>query len=360
MLSCNSFQLNNERKVYTTEIEEEYNEIREKNKNSIAISIHSGTFHADEVLATLLLKFHPSFKESFVIRTRNELIISKCDIVCDVGGKLDPKNFRFDHHMKEFTEVFSNDNKYKGIKMSSAGLVYKYLGKDILINILKKLDLYEQNKKYIDEIYTKIYDSFILSVDAKDNGVSQFDSNVELKYTDHTTYSDRVGRLNPEWNSKNVDVNMRFKKAWDITEEELYFQINKYANSYYLAYDIVNDAVQVALNNNKPYIVLEQYCPWLGIYADIEEKLKLEKNKILFGIIPVQNNQWSCRTIPVKKDSLSFKKGLVNKWRGRRDKELQEISGIKDAVFVHTTGFIGFFESKESAIKASELSILDK
>lgn len=34
--------------------------------------------------------------------------------------------------------------------------------------------------------------------------------------------------------------------------------------------------------------------------------------------------------VPLKKD-----------WRGLRDKELKEISGFDDVVFVHMTGFIG-------------------
>jgi uncharacterized UPF0160 family protein len=33
--------------------------------------------------------------------------------------------------------------------------------------------------------------------------------------------------------------------------------------------------------------------------------------------------------------------GLLEKWRGLRDNELAEVSGVENAVFVHMNGFIG-------------------
>ena len=104
-----------------------------------------------------MLKYYPDSSKSVVVRTRNDDILNLCDLVVDVGSISDPKKFRFDHHMKEFNEVFDEkDEELNIIKLSSAGLVWKYLGKEILINVLKSLNLYEQNKNHIDEIFRYI------------------------------------------------------------------------------------------------------------------------------------------------------------------------------------------------------------
>ena len=171
MLSQN-FQKNNERDVLTTESIEKFEEYKKLHSDIPIIGVHSGVFHADEVLASLLIKFHPKYPKSCVIRTRNEKILNECDIVCDVGGIINPEKNRFDHHMSDFKEVFDENNeKFKEIKLSSAGLIFKYLGKEILINILQKNNLYEENKNHIDEMITLIYSSFIICVDVVDNGI---------------------------------------------------------------------------------------------------------------------------------------------------------------------------------------------
>ena len=145
---------NKERDIITTETIEDFNKYIEsnKNKNMKIIGTHSGTFHSDEVLSTLLFKYFypPEQKQKYIIiRTRNNEILKQCDIVVDVGNIFDPKTYRFDHHIKDFTEVFDEkDEELNKIKLSSAGLVWKYLGLEIIKNILNSLNLLEQNKKY--------------------------------------------------------------------------------------------------------------------------------------------------------------------------------------------------------------------
>ena len=47
----------------------------------------------------------------------------------------DEKTHRYDHHQREFTEVFGHGHAVT--KLSSAGLVYKHFGREVLANILK-------------------------------------------------------------------------------------------------------------------------------------------------------------------------------------------------------------------------------
>ena len=55
------------------------------------IGVHSGVFHCDEVLATTLLLYTLEYgktesNQPIIIRTRNDAILDKLDLVCDVGG----------------------------------------------------------------------------------------------------------------------------------------------------------------------------------------------------------------------------------------------------------------------------------
>jgi uncharacterized UPF0160 family protein len=45
--------------------------------------------------------------------------------------------------------------------------------------------------------------------------------------------------------------------------------------------------------------------------------------------------------MPVSVDSFENRKPLPAEWRGLRDEELSEKSGIPGCVFVHAAGFIG-------------------
>jgi len=56
------------------------------------------------------------------------------DIVVDVGAEYDPARQRYDHHQREFTTTF--DDKHTVTKLSSAGLVYKHFGKEVLASIV--------------------------------------------------------------------------------------------------------------------------------------------------------------------------------------------------------------------------------
>ena len=44
-------------------------------------------------------------------------------------------------------------------------------------------------------------------------------------------------------------------------------------------------------------------------------------------------------------------------WRGLRDQDLEEKSGIEGTIFVHASGFIGGCKTKEGAMKMALLTI---
>ena len=196
--------------------------------SSKTIGTHDGTFHADEVLGcAMLTNYTTEYKNAQIVRTRDEERLSKLDIIIDVGKKFDVSTNRFDHHQREFNDTFDENHS---IRLSSAGLVYKYFGKEIVANLIKfyvdkyKLDVVA-NEKTVDVVYYRLYDTFIEGIDGADNGVSRYPSDVKSKYSDHTNIQSRIARLNPSWVEPDIKPDDRFREGMAIMDEELNWQV---------------------------------------------------------------------------------------------------------------------------------------
>ena len=109
---------------------------------------HSEVFHCDEVLATAMLRYTKQYENAALIRTRAQEVLDELDIVCDVGGVFDASKNRFDHHQRSFNMAWHEEENKPAvegepvvfkIKLSSAGLIYKYFGKEVLKNILSEI-----------------------------------------------------------------------------------------------------------------------------------------------------------------------------------------------------------------------------
>ena len=104
-----------------------------------------------------MLKLMPRFADAQIIRSRDQSVIDQASIVVDVGAVYDPEKLRFDHHQRGFEETFSPDHT---VKLSSAGLIYKHFGKEIIASRYK-LDSSEEK---LNVLYNKMYNDFILAV----------------------------------------------------------------------------------------------------------------------------------------------------------------------------------------------------
>ena len=163
------------------------------------ICTHSDAFHCDEVLASVMLLYTDAYRNSMIVRTRDQSVIDTLDIVCDVGSVYDPANNRFDHHQKSFQDVWdASQEKYKAIRLSSAGLIYKHFGKEVLSNAIKEIWQQEYTGDALDRLYLRFYDALIKEVDAIDNGVSEAEN---MRWHMKTGLASRVGRLNVAWNA---------------------------------------------------------------------------------------------------------------------------------------------------------------
>lgn len=245
------------------------------------IGTHDGSFHCDEALAIGMLKILPKFSNSFVVRTRKPELLAQCDIVVDVGAEYDPSRLRFDHHQRGFEHQFDG---YK-TKLSSAGLVYKHFGKDILSVIASSITDDEMEKsKLVSVSYEKIYKDFMEHIDAIDNGVSVADG--DLKYHVSTTLSSRVGRLNPNWNepSTSDDQNDRFKCAMELTCSEFLLHAESLMKVWWPARSIVQRAIANRHNVHESgkIILLDQFCPWKDHLFELEKEVCQKKIQLVY------------------------------------------------------------------------------
>lgn len=326
-----------------------------ENMTGMKIGTHNGTFHCDEVLACFILRQLPEYKDAEIIRTRDPALLAECDIVVDVGGEFDPKKHRYDHHQRTFSDTFSSlrPDKPWVTKLSSAGLVYVHFGRQLLAQLTQL----KEGDRQLEVLYDKLYENFVEEVDAVDNGVSQCDG--EARYTVSTTLSARVGHLNPRWNSTSQDTEEGFKKAMQMVGEEFLDRLDFYRSSWLPARVIVEEAVRARHQVDPSGEVLlfsQGGCPWKEHLFSLERELEVVTT-IKFVLYPDQNANWRIQCVPAGLNTFQNRLSLLEEWRGVRDQALSELSGIKDCIFVHASGFIGGNKTQEGVLEMARRTL---
>lgn len=214
-----------------------------------------------------------------------------------------------------------------------------------------------------DILFEHIYNSFVEELDAIDNGVNAYDTDVAPKYSIHTHLSARVGSLNPAWNESNPDEERAFQKAMELAGGEFIECVRKTANIWLPARNIVNKAFEnrASVDNSKEIMVLETACPWKSHLYELEEAEASQNNNqanmIKYVLYPRKDGCWSVQAVSVTEQSFKSRKPLPSNWRGLRDEELSSVVGIPDCVFVHSTGFIGVHKNYQGALSMARKAL---
>jgi uncharacterized UPF0160 family protein len=217
-----------------------------------------------------------------------------------------------------------------------------------------------------------MYQTFMLPVDAIDNGIEISDT---CRYRDPTDLSSRVKRLNPRWNETSSapsssssspaqqqrdDENARFEIASAMCGDDFAAILE-----YVVECDLdARGHVEAAIVERKAgEDVLEEIItlpdggvPWKTHLYDLEVKHCIE-GLIKFVLYTDQSGMWRVQAVTVKGTAFTNRVGIIAEWRGMRDAELEKICGIKGAKFVHASGFIGGCETLEGAVEMAVLSI---
>ncbi|ORX37342.1 metal-dependent protein hydrolase [Kockovaella imperatae] len=329
-----------------------------KLKSTKVIGTHSGTFHCDEALAVYMLRLTDEFRDADVVRTRDPAKLEPLDIVVDVGGVYDPSRHRYDHHQRGFTEVFGHGG-FDKIKLSSAGLVYKHFGKQI---IAQQLGGVEESDPTVELLWLRLYSGFIESVDAIDNGVNI--ATGPTNYSVNSDLSSRVKRINPNWNESTTDetYDNLFQKASAVTGDEFMSQLEYYIKAWLPARDIVREAMEKRLEIDPSGAVVrfDKAAPWKDHLFLLEPSLPSAPSQILYVLYPeseAPNSKWRIQCVPVNPDSFENRKSLPEAWRGVRDQDLSKVSGIDGCVFCHASGFTAGAETYEGVLEMAKKAI---
>ncbi|MFA6257884.1 MAG: MYG1 family protein [Candidatus Paceibacterota bacterium] len=298
----------------------------EKLKLSKKLVTHNGSFHADDIFsAAIFLILLEKKGETFdIIRTRDEKIIETGDYIFDIGGMYNPEENKFDHH-----QVGGAGKRSSGIEYAACGLVWKKFGID-LCGSQKVADL-------VDGI-------LIAPIDAGDNG---FDL-VENKYETSPYFIQHAfNAMRPTWKEVDLNEDEMFLKCVVMAKEILMREIIQ-AQDALLAEEMVFSIYEKT--EDKKIIVLDENYPFEYTLNNFPEPL--------YVIYPRKSDGfWGIRA--VRKDPKTFlnRKNFPKLWAGLRDEELQNVTGVRDAIFCHRGLFLAVAKSKEGAIKLAQIAV---
>lgn len=294
------------------------------NENEANFITHSGTFHADEIMASVILL--NKFGSMKIYRTNK--VLNTDAFVYDVGfGK-------FDHHGIDF-----NESRENGIKYASCGLVWKAFGKDII----SKLGIED-----INAFFESVDKNLIMDIDRDDNGQA-LKNEPEVK---PQSIPSIIGSFNPAWNVSGKE-NECFLSALSFANIVFNNMLTKMIAKEE-ARKIVEDKIE---ESNNGILLLDMYMPW----KDIVLTSKNPKAKgILYAVFPSKRGGYNVVATPILQGSFEVKKPFPSSWAGKEDLELKQISGVRTITFCHKNLFICACETYEDAIKIAEISINNK
>lgn len=289
------------------------------------IVTHSGDFHADDVFAVATLKM--LYPEARIVRTRDEEVIAKGDIVVDVGMMYEADENRFDHHQEGGAGVRDN-----GIPYAAFGLVWKHFGTEVAGS---------------QEVADDIDNNFVQVIDAGDNGVETS----KPIFDDVPTHSINglVGLFTPTWREQHTPeaYQARFEEQVEWAQNVLKRLIQK-AEDALASREKVEQAYESA--EDKRIVVLEDDYPWYRVIVEHPEPLFVVYYR-------ADNDMWGVKAVPKELGTFENRKSLPKKWGGLCDQELQEVTGVDDAVFAHIKGFLAVAKSREGALKLARLAL---
>jgi uncharacterized UPF0160 family protein len=291
------------------------------------IVTHSGSFHADDVFAcaTLALYLDQQKKKYRIVRSRDQKVIEAADIVVDVGGINDPQAERFDHHQSG--GAGKRDN---GIPYASFGLVWKKYG-----------PLLCDNQELVDDIDRRL----VQPIDAIDNGISISES-IECGLYDYGIHG-IISAYQCTWKEAGATKQQyqNFMKLVEFFKQVLEREIERSGHRFEMI-EVIQDAYEQAQRKD---IIEIPYHVSIGPLMQV-----LEPHKEVQFIIARSNTNW--KALALRKEPCSFENrtSFPQAWAGKRNEQLQEITGVPDALFCHNALFLAVAESKEGAWKLAE------
>ena len=293
-----------------------------KNIKEATAVTHGGTFHADEVMATIILK--KVFGDITVCRTfRVPEDLEEGVIIYDIGFG------QYDHHQKG-----GNGARENGVPYAACGLIWKQFGPQIVADTC--------NPELVWELIDR---ELIQGIDAGDNGTLP-----KLEYpVQAMNISAIISEFNPNWDCEE-DTDEAFIKAVEFAEVVFDNTLSSVIAKA-KAQKIVEEAIETA---EEHIMVLDQFVPWQEyIFSSTNPKA----GEIQFVVFPSNRGGYNCQCVPDGIGSFGQRKPVPEEWKGLRDADIQKETGIKTATFCHPAGFIGGAETFADAYALAKKAV---
>lgn len=294
---------------------------------------HSGGFHADELLSSVILT--RLFPEAKIVRSRApEWITPGSDrIIYDVGGAYDAEKHIFDHHQRG-APLREDEAPY-----SSFGLIWKHYGRDYLaaMNI---------PESHVDPLHAAFDKSFVLPIDLMDNGALSPSSAGPLA---GLTLSSLLETLKPNFDEKEEGADDRaFHAALTIARAFVEAGIGKRAAKL-RAETLVLEAIEKTGEGR--ILELSMGMPFRPAIV------KAGADHLLFVVHPRDGKDWCVTGIRRADDGFELRADLPKSWAGLTNGDLEAASGVKGATFCHNGRFIAAATGREAALAMAEIAV---
>ena len=295
---------------------------------------HSGGFHADELLSSVILtRLYP---DATLLRSRDADWITPGAgrIIYDVGREDDADALIFDHHQRP------NPLREDGQPFSSFGLIWQHYGRDYL----RSFDVPEAD---VEDIHRSFDQGFVLPVDLIDNGALEPSVAGPLA---GMTLPVLLETLKPVFDERGEDADDRaFMAALPVARAFVEAAIKGKAAKR-RAEAMVMQAIEAAGSGR--VLELPRGMPFRSAVE------KVGADQLLFVVHP-RGEDWALTTIRKSGDSFEARADLPEAWAGLTDAELEAASGVQGAKFCHNARFIAVAANREAALRMADLAVQD-
>lgn len=293
---------------------------------------HSGGFHADELLSSVVLT--TLFPQAKLVRSRApEWIKAGPDrIIYDVGGAYDAEAGIFDHHQR------GAPLREDGQPLSSFGLIWKHFGRDYLAAL-------SVPEAFVEKIHASFDANFVLPIDLVDNGALSPDG---LGVMSSLTLPSLLESLKPVFDDDSPDATERaFHAALVIARSFVEARIGV-SHSKLRAEALVLAAIEAA----GPGRILElpRGMPFRSAVV------KAGADHLLFVVHP-RDTDWCVTGIRRTDEGFELRADLPAAWAGLTGHDLEVATGVEGASFCHNARFIAAARTREAALALARIAV---
>ena len=293
---------------------------------------HSGGFHADELLSSVILT--RLFPQARLVRSRApEWITAGPDrIIYDVGGAYDAAAQIFDHHQRG-APLRDDSQPY-----SSFGLIWKHYGRDYLAALALP-------QAHIETVHASFDAGFVLPIDLADNGA--LDPSLAGPLA-NLTLPVLLETLKPVFDETDPEADTRsFHAALAIARSFVEAKIAGSAaklRAEALVQKCIADAGEGRI------LELPMGMPFRSAVV------KAKADQLLFVVHP-RDKDWCLTGIRRADEGFELRADLPASWAGLTNGELEAACGVPGASFCHNGRFIAAAKTREAALAMAELAV---